>query len=391
MHVVYARQEPPGVVRTSVFLAGPTPRDPSTPSWRPEALRLLAEMPESVDLVVYVPEPEDGVWTSHYDEQRAWELRFLQSADLILFYVPRDLTVLPGTVDRPKMAALTTNVEWGKFYNSGRAVLAYPANVPHLRYLVADAQDEGVPVFSGDSALREALRHVVASLGAGADRSAGERDVPLCIWGLPSFQSWYRALVCTGNRLDAARVLWAFRPSESIFSWVVHVDVYVTAEDRHKKNEFVFARPDTSAVVAYCDNSLSENLFDTEVVVVREFRSPRAGLVRELPGGSSNTEKSPAQIAAEEFEQETGVAVGEHRLRHVGERQVGSTLTAHVTHVFAVELTREEIARLKAEEGVCHGVSPEEQTYVEVRSLCELLADPVMDWTNLGMILQAIA
>jgi len=41
MHPVYALEDLPDPCRASLFLAGPTPRDPVTPSWRPEALRLL--------------------------------------------------------------------------------------------------------------------------------------------------------------------------------------------------------------------------------------------------------------------------------------------------------------------------------------------------------------
>ncbi len=55
MEVVYARQPLPERVEASLFLAGPTPRSPATPSWRPEALRLLREL----GFRGYVFAPED--------------------------------------------------------------------------------------------------------------------------------------------------------------------------------------------------------------------------------------------------------------------------------------------------------------------------------------------
>src|SRR5260221_448117 len=39
--VVYAHEEPPVEWDASVFLAGPTPRDPGVASWRPEAISML--------------------------------------------------------------------------------------------------------------------------------------------------------------------------------------------------------------------------------------------------------------------------------------------------------------------------------------------------------------
>jgi hypothetical protein len=55
---VYAGEMPPQDWDASVFLAGPTPRSQAHPSWRPEALRLLAERwaPLGDRLVVLIPE-----------------------------------------------------------------------------------------------------------------------------------------------------------------------------------------------------------------------------------------------------------------------------------------------------------------------------------------------
>ncbi len=115
----------------AVFLAGPTPRAANVRSWRPDALQLIDTMWSSTDpLTVLVPEPRDGRWSSHYDDQVEWEVDGLEHAirggGAIAFWVPRNLA-MPG---------FTTNVEFG-FYVSedrrrrstgatGRVVLGFP-------------------------------------------------------------------------------------------------------------------------------------------------------------------------------------------------------------------------------------------------------------------------
>lgn len=55
MRIVYAREPYPAQnVRQTIFLAGPTPRDLLTPSWRRDALLILEALGFAGD--VYVPE-----------------------------------------------------------------------------------------------------------------------------------------------------------------------------------------------------------------------------------------------------------------------------------------------------------------------------------------------
>jgi hypothetical protein len=57
----------------SIFLAGPTPRDKSVPSWRPDALECLKRL--GFDGIVYIPECSNGQAKINYDAQAEWELR----------------------------------------------------------------------------------------------------------------------------------------------------------------------------------------------------------------------------------------------------------------------------------------------------------------------------
>lgn len=377
MQVVYALEPFPKFHTQSLFLAGPTPRDKSVPSWRPQALKYLEEV--GYDGVVYVPEPRDGRFTRDYDNQVEWETDGLNRADTIVFWVPRDLE---------KMPAFTTNVEWGAWVDSGKVVLGYPVSAPKMRYLHWQAKQFNIPVFD---TLEATLARAVADLDGGAPRSDGETQVPLQIWNNRTFQGWYGAQVAAGNRLDNARVLWTFRVGparKKLFAWAVQVDVHVTAENRNKKNEFVFGRTDIASVVAYHGKE------NPSILLVEEFRSPARnayGTVVELPGGSVD-EDAPVVAGAKELSEETGIDISSDRLRFVGKKQLAATLSAHESVTFAVELTDEEFEVAKAAVGQTHGVVEDgERTTLRLATYNDLLQGKYhVDWSTLGMIHKAL-
>ena len=82
------------------------------------------------------------------DEQVRWEWHCLDRAAAIAFWVPRDLTTLPG---------FTTNVEFGLYCRSGRAFLGYPQGAPRMRYLDRLARAQNVPVFHDLFSLLQAV------------------------------------------------------------------------------------------------------------------------------------------------------------------------------------------------------------------------------------------
>ncbi|OGL97427.1 hypothetical protein A2318_03485 [Candidatus Uhrbacteria bacterium RIFOXYB2_FULL_45_11] len=383
MQVVYVPHTPPETFLKSIFLAGPSPRDPSHYDWRPEALVHLENL--DYDGVVFVPLPIDREdWRHGFDAQVDWEKKYLDMCDVIVFWVPRDMTSLP---------ALTTNIEYGMYLESGKVVLGYPMDAPNMRYMAMHADKQFIPRFHD---LRETLACAIDRIGAGAERTGGERDVPLLVWKTKQFQSWITAQKLAGNRLDGAHVLWTFcvGPKNSfLFSYAVRVNVFIANEGRNKTNEFILARPDVSSIVAY--HPTSKNILDTEIAIVREFRSPAAVgdyFVREIPGGSSwKSTDDVFETAAHELSEETGFTVAGNRLKFLGVRQVAATFSTHLSHVFACEITDDEIRFLRAQEGIAHGVIEDtERTYVEIYTVRELLSRPLTDWANLGMILTAL-
>lgn len=407
MDVVYATETPPASFTSSIFLAGPSPRDPTHPNWRPAAISHLEAL--GYNGVVFIPLPRDGQWLHSYDDQVGWETTYLNMADLVLFWVPRNMKTLP---------ALTTNMEFGLWVKTGKAVLGFPGGAPKMRYLDWHADKESVPVFHD---LKEMLKHAVNTLKGADVREGGERDVPYFIWKLPHFQDWYRLQQDAGNRLDGAELLWNFRvgPNKGFtFAYVMHVDVHITSEGRNKVNEFIFGRPDIATIVGYQGNpwfsigrktddsghlTFMSHLLNTKIAIIREFRSPARtadGFIRELPGGSSwKPGEDPFTTMTHELEEETGLGedagfgIEPQRLYKVGMRQLCGTLSVHMAHVFACELTKDEMAFLEKQQAdnTVHGVAEDtERTYVEVHRLGELMSGSDLDWSMMGMILTAL-
>jgi 8-oxo-dGTP pyrophosphatase MutT (NUDIX family) len=392
MEIVYTGEEIPDKISKSIFLAGPSLRPDQIyemESWRKDAFQILED--KGFDGTIFCPENRD--WKMNegfdYDAQVEWEERCLNVADCIVFWVPRDLTI--DGKGNPKLAAFTTNVEWGTWNKSGKVVFGSPPKAPKNTYLRYYADKYNVPV--GDT-LTETLDAALEKLGDGAVRTGGERFIPLHLWNTDSFQAWYRAQVDAGNRLDHAEVLWTFSPrfKDFVYAWVLRVDVYIGEEDRHKTNEFVLARTDISSVLLWKKKSPIEK---SEVVLVKEFRSPARtidGFVRELPGGSSpKKDEDPQEVAAEEVHEETGFHLPSNRLTFHGSRQLAGTFSSHHSHLFSAELDADELAWFKSQDGIVHGnVEDSERTFIEVYTIQELLDTELTDWTTLGQILSVV-
>jgi Nucleoside 2-deoxyribosyltransferase like len=123
MNAVFSDQ-PLAVKHPSLFLAGPTPRSPKVPSWRPAALDILRQM--RFEGTVLVPERRDWSVKFDYYDQVEWEFEGLEAATVLAFWVPRD---------PPSLSGFTTNVEFGRYVGTGRVVYGRPEGAPHTRYL----------------------------------------------------------------------------------------------------------------------------------------------------------------------------------------------------------------------------------------------------------------
>ncbi len=249
MQLIYAQEPFPKRIFKSIFLAGPTPGSKDVPSWRPEALRILKE--KGFDGTVFIPEPRDGSFGGQYDEQGQWnwEIKCLNAADCILFWIPRDLVTLPG---------FTTNIEWGKYFGTGKCVLGTPENTPKMGYMLNDAKNNNVPAFLS---LEDTISGAIEFIGEGSWREEGESFVPLYIWRTSQFQSWYGSLKSSGNYLLNAEIKFVHKSSnckESVCCVVLGADIF--AEGGRSNRSFIIINPD-----AILSSRLSPNKMFLEI------------------------------------------------------------------------------------------------------------------------------
>lgn len=385
--VYHARELfPMDCVHSSIFLAGPTPRRADVQSWRAEALCLLTGPLLRYGGDVFIPE-DRGVGGMHgvYEEQLAWETEGLRRADVIVFWVPRDMATLPG---------LTTNDEWGFWKASGKVVFGAPKEAVSVRYQRSYCEQHGIPCFS---TLEDTLRAATTMIGeVGARRSGGECYVPLHVWRTLSFQSWYGNLCAAGNKLCDCDVKFALSVKGSgVFLWLLWVDVWIAAEDRHKKNELVLGRPDVACTVMLWRSP--DSVWESKVVLVREYRSAvsngEGGYVVELPGGSDWKTPATREVAREEVQEELGVQVPLEALVPLGMRQIAPTVLSHKSACFVHEIDEGMLRHFEGlqTQGAQFGLAEDtERTYVEVRTVKQLFESDSVDWATLGQVAKAV-
>jgi hypothetical protein len=127
MDIIYS-DEIPRFDRPSIFLAGPTYRNGDKvvegSFWRIDAISILSSL--GYKGTVFVPELSKPVENFDYTNQVEWEFECLEGATTIIFWVPRDKHNLIG---------LTTNVEFGRYIGSGKALYGRPDDAYCTRYL----------------------------------------------------------------------------------------------------------------------------------------------------------------------------------------------------------------------------------------------------------------
>ncbi|CAF3248576.1 unnamed protein product [Rotaria socialis] len=391
MQLVFADHPVPSVVTKSIFLAGPSPREANAIDWRHEAISCLCSSSIDYDGTVFIPVPEQrfygtdydpSAWT--YDNQISWECECRHVADLIVFWVPRHVN--------GRMPGFTTNVEFGEDLHCGKIVYGRPEDAEKCLYLDKRMKDLKLPVFIS---LEDTLHHAVSLLGTGAFRTSGEVYIPLFIWKTEQFQSWYFNLKTAGNRLEKAKLLHHVESSnpKHVFSYLLWVKVWIEAENRYKENEFVFARKDISAVLAYYRDSDE----DIKIVIVKEFRSSvnnADGFVYELPSGSSSSPSMDPQFTAKhELEEECGLTIMDmSRFKFIEQRQVAATLSSHRAQLYSIELTKDEYENILKNEikNKTFGVPDDsERTYLTMVSISQL-QHSLLDFSMLGMIYCAL-
>jgi nucleoside 2-deoxyribosyltransferase len=105
MNVIYTTEKYKAE-HPAIFLAGPSPRNDQTFTWRPQALEILEKL--EFQGTVYNPEQRTPgcIDFSKSEYPAAWEHEAIWNSDVLVFWVPRHMEKLP---------AFTTNIEFGYF------------------------------------------------------------------------------------------------------------------------------------------------------------------------------------------------------------------------------------------------------------------------------------
>jgi 8-oxo-dGTP pyrophosphatase MutT (NUDIX family) len=347
-------------------------------------LRLLAERGYSG--IVLLPEPREKGTAISPDRLSRWEDEALRHCDLILMWLPAEALSDFAAIQR-----------WGLLQRSGKLILGTPM---HDGPLCQTAERLRIPLAHSLEALMTLGQQLCRP---GVYRRGGERSVPLSLWRSPSFQSWLSALVHAGHRLDGIDLEWTHRArgiGRPPFLWAIRPRVQLSGERGLQNGEVVIGRADISATVLY-HRSKATPLLATQVVLVREFRAAvrnHGGYAWMLPGGSaaraSERHHDARATAAQEIREETGLELASDLLEPVplGDRQLLASLSSHHGHLFRAALSNAQLATLlqTASAGRPLGATPSERCYVSVRRLEELLAEPDLDWSQLGMVLYAL-
>jgi hypothetical protein len=153
-------------------------------------------------------------------------------------------------------------------------------------------------------------------------------------------------------------------------------------------------RTDISSIALYYPG---KDLLDTEVLLVKEFRTPvrnATGFVYELPGGSAKEDSGQTlKVALDELNEETSFSIDNSRVKEIGGLQLAGTILSHISTLYAAEITKEERDQLVAIEksGKSFGIEADtEKTYVAVMSIRKMMAEKVVDFSTLGMIMFAL-
>jgi ADP-ribose pyrophosphatase YjhB (NUDIX family) len=393
LKIVYNRKQPPSFFNKSIFLAGPTPRDSNLKSWRSDAIEILDSL--GYDGVVFVPEdsPNDPDLTFPdydtdpvgYKEQIDWETTWLNAADCIIFWIPRQL---------PDFLGLTTNVEFGRFFKSGKVFVGAPKEAVKNEYLKVISEQNDLNWYDD---LSTCIRGALDSINIGSVRTGTERYVPLQLWQHDTFKNWRDTL--TTNDLDCSidytllDYVYIPKISKKLFFWLIQTDINIGAEQRHKTNEFVIGRTDLSTLVVRTTNP---NFRDIRLVLIKEFRSPgrnKSGYVYEVPSGSVSIGEGDLEHAAKELEEETGISFSTlDTAQFINSRQCAATFSAHNNRVYCITISDETMNKIQEEtSGKSFGLeSDTERTYVEIQTVGQILDNNLVDWTMLGIIFETI-
>lgn len=405
MNIVYNREEPPAFFKKSIYLAGTsvilyntTKKDDdkyenTEYTYRDSAINFLSDKFEGGALFVPTDNPNSETSSpgprdkDAYRERIEWEQTWLKACDAVVFWLPRNLSNL----------GLCSNFELGQLFHSGKCFIGapyQPTDNDKNAYLQTLCDIQNLHWYND---LNKLLSDTLEFIGEGSTRKGYERKIPLQIWEHDAFQHWKKAmeendLNCKVQDVD---VIYNVNAPESgkTFFWMIVPKIRVSGERRTKEFDCVIGRNEICSMCIYTNDT---KLDDTEIVLIKEFRSSGRssdGYVTELPSGSFHENDSMVKSAMVELKEETGIELCEDkRAKFIGKKQMMPTLCSTANYVYAYDVSSKEMAEIKRQvKNKVFGIKEEsERTHVVIKTWKQIIRDKLLDWPTLGMIAQVL-
>lgn len=144
-------------LRNSIFLAGPCPRKDYNNDWRNEAFKILASLGFEGQVIsptnARFQELRNKYGEEALKQQTLWENEAMKKASALVFWVDRHINA--------GFPALTTNIEFGDWYDKEGVYVGFPDGADKNEYLKCRMDIAGIPYFTD---LRDMLTAVVSNL-----------------------------------------------------------------------------------------------------------------------------------------------------------------------------------------------------------------------------------
>lgn len=142
-------------MRSSIFLAGPCPRENYGEDWRFEAATILRRLGFKGNIISptndHYMEMRKNYGLEMLSQQTEWERRMMHTCSALVFWVPRS----------EKWPAYTTNVEYGEWYKKEGVFFGYPEGAIKNEYLELKLQEQNKTAYHTlEDILKAAMEHI---------------------------------------------------------------------------------------------------------------------------------------------------------------------------------------------------------------------------------------
>ena len=139
-----------------VFLAGPIQ---GASNWQSQVIKIFSDYNDVISVTIANPRRDKLDKTEfNYDAQVNWESKYLDKADIIMFWLPKPAEIIEG-----RSYAQTSRFELGEWFgkNPDRLVVGIEEGFDGERYIRKKLNDINITVYSSfKDTIKEVLRRI---------------------------------------------------------------------------------------------------------------------------------------------------------------------------------------------------------------------------------------